>query len=256
MRDQLSVWHVIIISMVSIVVAYFTGNYFLHKKILKGYSDVTPAFDKKNWTSVAFSLFLVSGIYFYLSQLQILSLGFFKGAAETGIFAIASRLSDLEGYMLFALNVVLAPLISKMWAEQRKAELQSLLRKSLWFGFVFSLPVVICFLVFPGFFLNLFGDEFGDGTFVLIVLTLSQIVNFGTGSVGYILTMTGHQKIAIRLLILSALFATLLSVLFVPSFGKNGAALAAAINNVILNVALTIVVYRKTGINPTLLSFK
>lgn len=255
-REALNVWMVIIISGCSIVAALVMGNYFVVKKVTSTTGSADPAFERKQWRNVAFSLFLVNGIYFYLSQLQILLLGSFRGAEETGIFAIASRLSDLEGYVLFALNVVLAPLISRLFAEGKMKELQSLITKSLWFGFFFSAPVVICFLSFPAFFLHFFGDEFGAGSFMLIILTISQVVNFATGSVGYLLTMTGHHKTAIQVLIFCALSTTVISFLLVPSFGMNGAAIAAAINNVVLNVAMALAVYQKTGINSTLLRLK
>ncbi|MEP7128852.1 MAG: polysaccharide biosynthesis C-terminal domain-containing protein, partial [Chitinophagales bacterium] len=219
-------------------------------------SGIAPLYEKVRWSKLALSLFMVNGIYFYLTQVQLLILGSFRDAAETGVFAIATRLSDLEGYMLFALNVVLAPLISKLYAENKIAELQSVITRSLWFGLLFSLPLIICFLFFPGFFLSLFGAEFGDGSFVLVLLTLSQVVNFATGSVGYMLTMTGHQKIAIQLLVICALLTTCLSFLLIPTFGKEGAAIAAAVNNVVLNVAMSIAVFRKTGINSTLLRIR
>lgn len=254
--DSINVWMVIVMSVISIVIALLAGNMLVQRKVLSTVEGVVPVFEKAKWNRLAFSLFMVNGIYFYLTQVQILVLGAFSDAAETGVFAIAMRLSDLEGYMLFALNIVLAPLISKLFAEGKISELQSVITRSLWFGFAFSAPLIFCFLFFPGFFLGWFGDEFGGGNFVLVLLTLSQIVNFATGSVGYMLTMTGHQKIAIQLLVACALLATLLSFLLIPSFGKEGAAIAAAVNNVVLNVAMAIAVYRKTGINPTLLRIR
>lgn len=247
---------VIVMSVVSILIALLVGERFVRQKVLSAVAGAIPAFEKAKWNKVAFSLFMVNGIYFYLSQVQLLILGSFKGAAETGIYAIAARLSDLEGYMLFALNVVMAPLISKLFAEGKIAELQSVMTRSLWFGMLFSLPLIFCFLFFPGFFLGLFGDEFGDGSLVLIVLTISQVVNFATGSVGYLLTMTGHQKIAIQLLLSCAILTSLLCFLLIPVWGKDGAAIAAAVNNIVLNIAMSIAVYRKTGINSTLLRFR
>lgn len=256
LKDNLNVWVIILLSAGSIVVALLAGNFFIRKKITPAVGGIPPSYQRWHWTKVAFSLLLVNGIYYYLSQLQVITLGSFKGAKETGVFAIASRLSDLEGYMLFAMNVVLAPLISKLFAENNLAELQRVITNSLRLGFIFSLPVIICFLFFPTFFLGFFGDEFGEGKFALILLTISQVVNFATGSVGYLLTMTGHQRTAIRLLFLCALLTTLLSVLLIPKFGVNGAAIAAATNNIVLNVLMAIAVYRKIGINPTLLNWR
>jgi O-antigen/teichoic acid export membrane protein len=255
-KEALNVWILILFSAGSIVVAFFVGNYFVKKNVTNAVAGIPPSFEKWKWTKTAFSLLLVNGIYFYLSQLQIIALGSIKGAKETGVFAIASRLSDLEGYMLFAMNVVLAPIISKLYAEKNIPELQKIITNSLRIGFLFSLPVIIGFLFFPAFFLHFFGDEFGEGKFALIVLTISQVVNFATGSVGYLLTMTGNQKTALQLLIACALLTTLLSVLLIPDFGMNGAAIAAAVNNIILNVLMAIAVFRKIGINSTLLRFK
>ncbi len=138
------------------MIALFAGNFFIRKKITSEVGGIPPSYDRWHWTKVAFSLLLVNGIYYYLSQLQILVLGTFKGAADTGIFAIASRLSDLEGYMLFAMNVVLAPLISKLFAENNLPELQRVIRNSLRIGFLISLPLIVCFLFFPVFFSQLF----------------------------------------------------------------------------------------------------
>ena len=253
---SMNVWMVIIMSVASILVALLTGNSFVKRKVLSVVSGAEPAYDKAAWNKTALSLLMVNGIYFYLTQVQILILGSFRGASETGVFAIAARLSDLEGYMLFALNVVLAPLISKLYAERKIIELQSVITRSLWFGFLFSAPLIFCFLVYPGFFLGLFGEEFRNGNFVLILLTLSQIVNFATGSVGYMLTMTGHHKIAMQILVVCALITTCLSFFLIPAYGKEGAAISAAINNVVLNVAMAIAVFRKTGINSTLLRFR
>ncbi|HYV91237.1 MAG TPA: oligosaccharide flippase family protein [Chitinophagales bacterium] len=253
LKDKLNVWLIILLSAGSIVIALLAGNFFIREKITSAVGGIPPSYLRWQWTKVAFSFLLVNGIYFYFSQLQIIALGSFKGAKETGIFAIASRLSDLEGYMLFAMNVVLAPVISKLFAENNLQELQRVITNSLRIGFILSFPVMICFLLFPAFFLGFFGDEFGEGKFTLVLLTISQMVNFGTGSVGYLLTMTGHQRTAIQLLFLCALLTTLLSVLLIPKFGVNGAAIAAATNSIVLNVLMAIAVYRKIGINSTLI---
>jgi O-antigen/teichoic acid export membrane protein len=173
-KDALNVWVLILFSVGSIVTAFFVGNYLVQKNVTYTVTGIPPSFEKWKWTKTAFSLLLVNGIYFYLSQLQIIALGSLKGARDTGIFAIASRLSDLEGYMLFAMNVVLAPIISKLYAEKNLSELQKIITNSLRIGFLLSLPVIIGFLFFPAFFLHFFGDEFGEGKFALIVPVMTS----------------------------------------------------------------------------------
>lgn len=255
-NESLNAHVIILLSGGSIVLALVIGNYFVQRKVVSTVAGAEAEFDASIWTKTAFALLLVNGFYFYLSQVPLIVLGTLKGAKEAGVYAIASRLSDLEGYMLFAMNVVLAPVISKLYTEKKNAELQRIITNSLRAGFFISLPLIIAFLIFPDFFLSLFGDEFSEGRWALIVLTVSQIVNFATGSVGYLLTMTGHQKTALLLLLFCALLTTSLSLMLIPSFGVNGAAAAAGVNNIVLNVLMAVAVFRKTGINSTLLRFQ
>jgi O-antigen/teichoic acid export membrane protein len=255
-REALTVWSVILLSAASIVLALLVGNYFVERYVVSAIKGETPAYENERWTKTALDLLLVNGVYFYLSQLQIIALGSLRGAKETGVFAVASRISDLEGYMLFAMNVVLAPIISKLYAEKKTEQLQQVITGSLRMGFLISLPVILACLIYPDFFLRFFGDEFTEGKWALVILTVSQAVNFGTGSVGYLLTMTGHQKTALRLLFSCALLTTVLAFILIPPLGINGAAIAAAINNILLNVLMAVAVFRKTGINSTLLRFK
>jgi O-antigen/teichoic acid export membrane protein len=255
-RDLLNIPFIIGLSGISIVAALLLGEIAVRKNVLSPLKGVSPVFEKTRWTQLAGALLAVNGLYFYLAQMPLLAIGTLRGAKETGVFAIASRLSDLEGYLLFAMNVVLAPMISKLYAEKNLPALQKIISGSLRFGFVFSLPLIAGFLFFPSYFLGLFGDEFGEGRTALILLTISQLINFATGSVGYLLTMTGHQKTALQLLIACAVITTALAWWLIPLLGINGAAIAAAANNVLLNVSMAVAVYRKTGINSTLIFFR
>jgi len=92
LKDRLNVWLIILLSAGSIVIALLAGNFFIRKKITSTVGGIPPMYQRWHWTKVAFSLLIVNGIYFYLSQLQIIALGSLKGAKETGVFAIASRL--------------------------------------------------------------------------------------------------------------------------------------------------------------------
>jgi len=56
------------------------------------------------------------------------------------------------------------------------------------------IPVLICTL-FPVFVLNFFGEEFVAAAPLLVVLSLGQLINVATGSVGFLLLMSGHEKI-------------------------------------------------------------
>ena len=76
---SMNVWFVITMSVASIVVALFTGNSFVKRKVISVVSGAEPAYDIVAWNKTALSLLMVNGIYFYLTQVQILILGSFRG---------------------------------------------------------------------------------------------------------------------------------------------------------------------------------
>lgn len=252
-RNETSYPQIIMLAIAAIIIAWMLNNWFLQKAMIAVKKDQTIE-QNRSWMKMAFSLWLVNAFIYYLSQVQILILGNLKDAKETAVFTLSSRLTDLEGYLLFAFNVVMTPLIAKLYAENKKKELQQIFSRGLWIGFLFSAPLIVVMITAPQFILGLFGKDFPEGREALIVLSIAQLVNYATGSAGYLLTMTGNQKTAITLLAIASVFSTALSFILINNFGKNGAALASAIVIILLNVAMSRAVYRKTGINSTLLS--
>jgi O-antigen/teichoic acid export membrane protein len=59
---------------------------------------------------------------------------------------------------------------------------------------VSAFPIIIFMLIFPSFLMSLFGDDFKQGALILQVLVLGQAVNVITGSVGYLLLMSGNER--------------------------------------------------------------
>src|SRR5207249_1522446 len=60
------------------------------------------------------------------------------------------------------------------------------------------IPLILLFMIWSSPLMGLFGADFRAGSPLLVILCLGQAVNCGTGSVGYLLLMSGHQKEMIR----------------------------------------------------------
>jgi len=78
-------------------------------------------------------------------------------------------------------------------------------------------------------------------------------VNAATGSVGNLLTMSGHERDAARGFVFAAVLNLVLNVLLIPAYGIVGAAVAAAISLISWNLILAALVYRRLGIHSTAL---
>ncbi|MFZ0955614.1 MAG: polysaccharide biosynthesis C-terminal domain-containing protein, partial [Candidatus Sulfotelmatobacter sp.] len=80
------------------------------------------------------------------------------------------------------------------------------------------------------------GHEFEAGWVILVIGAVGQLVNCATGSVGFLLLMSGNEKRLVRIQMAMAVVTVTLCLLFVPRWGIAGAAIAAAIGNVASNV--------------------
>jgi O-antigen/teichoic acid export membrane protein len=118
------------------------------------------------------------------------------------------------------------------------------------------LPVALVFLFFGKTLLNLvFGPEFIPAYEPLAILTVGQLINSATGSVGFLLMMTGYEQDTARGMAIAAVSNIVLNLVLVPLWGTKGAALASAITLVIWNVLLWLAVRRRLKINSMAFNF-
>jgi O-antigen/teichoic acid export membrane protein len=231
--------------------ALLAGAMLLRRSLPQNFNLALPTYRTTAWMSSALPLLFANAMNVVNTQAPILLLGSIKGAQAAGLYAIASRGSDLIAFGLIAVNVALAPVAAKLWAERDVARLQHLVTRSVRVVFVCSLPVAAGLIIFGERFLAIFGREFTGAKSVLVVLVIGQMVNVAMGSVALLLVMTGHER---EVAIGSAVCATLnvvLNLIMIPSLGIMGSALAVAISLIVWNILLAVQVYRRLGIRAT-----
>lgn len=113
---------------------------------------------------------------------------------------------------------------------------------------MFAAPVLLLFIVAPSWVMGLFGPEFTTGGTVLLVLALGQFINVATGSVGFVLIMTGNERLARNNTVIAATVSLVLNVLLIPRLGALGAAIATAASIASLNLSAAYLVKRQLGI--------
>ncbi|AXT73670.1 oligosaccharide flippase family protein [Vibrio sp. dhg] len=176
--------------------------------------------------------------------------GFFISASEIGLLAAAQRTSLLIGFVLITINFVVAPMFASLYKEGEMDKLRNLSRMACRMNIAAALiPVLICTL-YPVFVLNFFGEEFVAAAPLLVVLSLGQLVNVATGSVGFLLLMSGHEKTMKYITIGSGTISILLLLVLCHIHGVIGAAWAMAIGMAIQNLAALYFVKRYLGFFP------
>jgi O-antigen/teichoic acid export membrane protein len=163
--------------------------------------------------------------------------------------AVAQRTAMLSSFILIAVNLVVAPRFASLYRGNDMAALESLAIKSVKLIALFALPVIGAMLVFPSFLMELFGSEFTEGASLLQILAIGQFINAMTGSVGFLLMMSGHERDMRNVTLISGTLALLLTWFLTAQFGIVGAAIGTAVAVATQNLLAVYFVKKRLGFN-------
>ncbi len=169
---------------------------------------------------------ILSQVVQWSSQLM---LGAWSTSEDVAFFATAQRTAMLTSFVLFAVNAIAAPKFAAMHA---KGDNDGLKRMAIWsvrLMLLAAVPALMLMLFVPEWLMSFFGEEFRAASTALMILALGQFVNIATGSVGYLLSMTGHERELRNNAIISALVGLVLGLVLIPSHGLLGATVATAL---------------------------
>jgi O-antigen/teichoic acid export membrane protein len=204
---------------------------------------------KEVWSFSAAMLGL-SFLEFLVSQVDKIALGFYRGAREVGIYSVAAALVVYVPLVLSSINQIFAPTIADLHTRGQHALLARLFQSLTKWIIAVTLPLAMVVIVFARPLMRIFGHDFEVGWPILIIGTIGQLVNCGVGSVGYLLVMSGNERRLVKVQIAMALLMVLACAVLVPLFGIIGAATAAAVTNIAMNVLNLWQVRKALGISP------
>lgn len=213
-----------------------------------------PVFRTREWISTGASLLAVSLAQLVLVRGGVILAGLLLGATAAGQFAVIALLAGLVFFISSAASGVIAPKISGLSAAGETAALQRMVDVSTAAFSALALVLAVGLMVFAHPILALFGPSFVAAAPVLRILVLGQLVVVVGGPVGGLLTMTGHQKTAARLIAVLAAAYLALNLVLVPAWGLTGAALALTVVQVVRTFWLSWAAWRAVGIVPPALA--
>jgi O-antigen/teichoic acid export membrane protein len=167
-----------------------------------------------------------------------LIVGAFRPVASVGVYQAVSQASTLFAVILGSISLVFGPMAASLSPVKDRVRMLELFRVSTKWTLYASLPVLlVVWFAAPEIIGTLYGGAYVLGAQALVILTIGQILNAGTGPTGPFLNMTGHHGIWFRLSGLALLANMILGILLVPLRGLEGAAVATAISLGGLSVA-------------------
>lgn len=179
---------------------------------------------------------------------QIIS-GMYLLSDELAVLFVALRFSLLTTFILIAINLYAAPRFAASAKTNKKDEIRSTSIMCSRVMFTAATPIVLILFFGAEFFMSLFGEEYIIGSNILRILVVGQYVNVITGSVAFLLNMTGHEKDMRNVVFFSGPLAIILGLLLIPSYGLTGAASSTAIAVASQNLLAAVFVKKRLGFN-------
>ncbi|OKH19994.1 flippase [[Limnothrix rosea] IAM M-220] len=235
-----------------ILIVCVQGFWFL-QTLDNSIRDAPPKYEIKQWWGVALPLMLMGGSQIILSQTDTLMIGALLDAKQVGIYGAALKTSAWVKFILMSVNSITAPLIASLYSQGDRRGLQELVSTNARWMFYPALVTAIGLVSFSEPVLQLFGSEFTAAKWALALLIVGQLVNVGSGSVGYLMTMTGHQNQAAKVMFVAAIANAILNWVGIKFFGILGAAFATAFSMSLWNIWLYHLVTKQIGVFPSIL---
>jgi len=153
-----------------------------------------------------------------------------------GIYYIGLRIGGFISIPANAMNTIFMPIAARLIGQKNIAELNDLYKTvtriifvcgSLSFGVVFFLKDYL---------VALFGKGYEASATIILVLLISETIDFGVGPARQLITMSGGGRINMVNSILTLTINIAASFMLIPRYGIMGAAIANAFTNVTLQI--------------------
>jgi len=187
---------------------------------------------------------------FLMVQVDKIALGFYRTPREVGIYSVAAALVVYVPLVLSSINQIFSPTIADLHTRGDHALLARLFQSLTKWVVGLTLPLAAVVIVFARPLMRIFGPDFEAGWPILVIGTAGQLINCGVGSVGYLLLMSGNEKRLIKVQAVMAAVMVGLSIALVPLLGGVGAAVAAAVTTVGINLWNLVEVRHCLGLSP------
>ncbi|VEG71557.1 Putative O-antigen transporter [[Pasteurella] aerogenes] len=204
-------------------------NFLNLRNVLK--LRIEPNLDLLKHIKPSFSFFLLTVSITIYANLDTIMLGLYQGDETVGYYTAAVKVKQILISVVTSLGAVLLPRLAFYYEHNRMDEFNDLIKKSLGFVLVISIPLVVYFtLNAQDTIIFLSGD-----TFILSILPLQLIMPSLlfialSNLMGWqILVPMNKDKLLVISTLLGAVVGLSLNLVFIPRLGASGAAISSSV---------------------------
>jgi O-antigen/teichoic acid export membrane protein len=230
--------------LILVIIEAITLEKFIRKKGIKLKWSSSSKYTEKI-IPYSYPMLLTASIMFAMSYADSLMISYFLGESQVGIYSACLRISFAAIFVLSSVGNFLLPKISKEYSLGNLKEVKSLYIQSVKVILIFTMPIICILLIFPDFFLGLFGEEYKVAVNTLTVTLVAFLISAFFGPTGHVLNMMDEQKFVYKTVIFSLILNLILNFILIAELGIIGAAIATLISKLVWNGILYYRIHQK-----------
>ncbi len=205
---------------------------------------------KKLWT-FSLPLALSSVVFLFLSQLDILMVGYYLDSKAVGYYRSIQPLRQVTMIFVGSFSFLFLPLATQYYEQNKLGDLDKLFSTVTKWGVILTLPLVLVFLyASKSIVQTLFGPAYQAAAMPLAILAGGLFYRALVGPNGDVVKAINSTRIELYAAIAGISSNFICNILLIPSYGISGAAVATVIGYVIYNTVELGIIYSETGVTP------
>jgi O-antigen/teichoic acid export membrane protein len=239
--------HTYLIAM-ALTLGFITLSHIAIMRPLVSRRAIEPIMPAKDWWAASYPFFLLTTAVTVQHQAGVFVLGFLDTDAETGLFAVAVRISTVLSFAMVATSMVYMGSYSQAYAAGDTKRLNQDVRAASLFTAAFALLAFVVLVTTTSFWLRLFGEGFVAAGTMLEIQAVALLVGTLCGPAAILLSMTDFAREASRIMLVAALLNILLTVVLVLLWRGVGAAIANLITVTWSSLVLVYLVRKRLNV--------
>jgi O-antigen/teichoic acid export membrane protein len=239
----LNVFTAAVIFAISDVAATLTFVVLLHRNLLDASLLSHARRDVREVFSFAIPLWLSGLLRQFRSYFETVLLGISKAVSSVGIYAIVDKINLVSHVWLLSIYLAVKPTLARLHDLHDRLALQHLYVTVTKWSLTLTLPFLLVTVMYREAILSLFGTSFAAGSTALVVLSVAELANAGTGICGPMIDMTGHTRVKVANAALMTVLLVASNAVLIPRWGVVGAATATLIGIAVVNIVTVVEVW-------------
>lgn len=238
-------WSYVLGALLVLLITYIISRYKLHQ-IFGDYKIKDKKLVRSEIVSYSWPLMFYSVIAIIFVWVDSFSIGYYKSAAEVGIYNASVSIALLLGLVPEIFMQLFFPLINREYSKKNYFLIEQLSKQVAKWIFLINLPLFILLFFFPGAALNiLFGNQYLGAENSLRLLIISSFISSLAAVSIQLISVKGKSKLILMNIVIGTVLNIILNSFLVPmnsifsidnSSGLVGAAAATLISVTVINI--------------------